>query len=81
VLERFYTNGLLAADPRTGSAAPAGGWQTRLAALWEGGARPGVAYEMCSPLIAGGSLEALDQCARTFLEYMSQFQSVPPAHA
>lgn len=52
-----------------------------LSALWEAGAQPSVAYEMCSPLPTGGSLEALDQCARTFLEYMSQFPSEPQTHA
>jgi sugar phosphate isomerase/epimerase len=41
-----------------------------LEALWKGGSQPSIAYEMCSPLITGGSLESLDQCARTFLEYM-----------
>jgi hypothetical protein len=30
---------------------------------------------MCSPLLAGIGMEALDQYARTFLEYMSQFQA------
>jgi hypothetical protein len=29
-----------------------------------------VAYEMCSPLRDGGSLETLDRCARRFLEFM-----------
>jgi sugar phosphate isomerase/epimerase len=45
-----------------------------LEALWQGGVQTSVAYEMCSPLLTGGSLQALDQCARTFLEYMSQFR-------
>ena len=30
-----------------------------------------VAYEMCSPLRGGGSIESLDACARRFVEYMS----------
>jgi len=46
-----------------------------LSALRGAGANPSVAYEMCSPLLAGGGMEALDQYARAFLEYMSQFQS------
>ncbi|MEJ7605930.1 MAG: TIM barrel protein [Bryobacteraceae bacterium] len=29
-----------------------------------------IAYEMCSPLIGGGTLEVLDRYARKFLEYM-----------
>jgi sugar phosphate isomerase/epimerase len=41
-----------------------------LTALSKAGTRPSVAYEMCSPLSTGGSMESLDQCARTFLEYM-----------
>ena len=45
-----------------------------LQALWMGGARPSIAYEMCSPLLTGGSLESLDRCATTFLEHMRQFQ-------
>ncbi len=34
-----------------------------------------VAYEMCSPLLDGGGMDVLDKYARTFLEYMSQFDS------
>ena len=41
-----------------------------LGALREAGFQGSVAYEMCSPLLTGGSLESLDQCARMFLEYM-----------
>jgi sugar phosphate isomerase/epimerase len=41
-----------------------------LRALCQGGAQPSVAYEMCSPLLTGGSMESLDKCARTFLEYI-----------
>jgi sugar phosphate isomerase/epimerase len=40
------------------------------AALRDGGYRGPVAYEMCSPLRGGGSIENLDRCARKFLEYM-----------
>ena len=43
-----------------------------LAALEEGGFQGSVAYEMCSPLLTGGSLESLDACARKFLEFMKQ---------
>jgi sugar phosphate isomerase/epimerase len=41
-----------------------------LGALDEGGFQGSIAYEMCSPLLTGGSLESLDNCARTFLNYM-----------
>lgn len=41
------------------------------AALREGGYRGPVAYEMCSPLRGGGSIENLDRCARQFLEYLA----------
>jgi sugar phosphate isomerase/epimerase len=45
-----------------------------LTALRMAGARPSIAYEMCSPLLTGGTLESLDRCARTFLEHLRQFQ-------
>lgn len=41
-----------------------------LAGLREGGFHGSVAYEMCSPLLDGGSMETLDCYARSFLEYM-----------
>ncbi|HWQ54916.1 MAG TPA: sugar phosphate isomerase/epimerase [Bryobacteraceae bacterium] len=41
-----------------------------LAGLQEGGFRGSLAYEMCSPLADGGSMETLDRYARGFLEYM-----------
>ena len=41
-----------------------------LRALRQGGYSGYVAYEMCSPLRGGGSVENLDRCARTFLDYM-----------
>jgi sugar phosphate isomerase/epimerase len=41
-----------------------------LSALRAGGFQGGVAYEMCSPLLDGGSMETLDRYARTFLEFM-----------
>lgn len=39
-------------------------------ALRRVGYEGGVAYEMCSPLRGGGSLENLDRCARKFLDWM-----------
>jgi len=48
-----------------------------LSALWDRGSNASVAYEMCSPLLAGGGMEALDQYARAFLEYMSSTESGP----
>jgi sugar phosphate isomerase/epimerase len=41
-------------------------------ALNEAGFRGHVAYEMCSPLRGGGSLENLDRCARKFLDFMAE---------
>jgi sugar phosphate isomerase/epimerase len=41
-----------------------------LNALREGGFRGSVAYEMCSPLAGGGSMENLDSYARRFLEFL-----------
>jgi len=34
-----------------------------------------VAYEMCSPLLHGGSLDTLDQYARKFIEYIEPLQA------
>jgi sugar phosphate isomerase/epimerase len=34
-----------------------------------------VAYEMCSPLLGGGSVENLDRYARRFVEFLSAFRS------
>jgi sugar phosphate isomerase/epimerase len=42
-----------------------------LSALHDAGYRGPVAYEMCSPLIGGGSLENLDKYARAFLRYLA----------
>jgi sugar phosphate isomerase/epimerase len=36
------------------------------------GFRGTVAYEMCSPLIGGGSMENLDRCARRFVEWAKE---------
>jgi len=41
-----------------------------LAALQAGGYSGAVAYEMCSPLLGGGSIANLDRYARKFLEFM-----------
>ncbi|HUT36747.1 MAG TPA: sugar phosphate isomerase/epimerase family protein [Planctomycetota bacterium] len=38
--------------------------------LRDGGYDGWAAYEMCSPLRGGGSIETLDACARRFIEYM-----------
>jgi sugar phosphate isomerase/epimerase len=46
-------------------------YRTFLRALRANGYQGYVAYEMCSPLRGGGSLENLDRCARRFLEYMA----------
>ncbi len=42
------------------------------AGLREGGYRGPVAYEMCSPLRGGGSIENLDRCARMFLQFLEE---------
>lgn len=42
------------------------------AAAIRGGYSGGVAYEMCSPLVGGGSEENLDRYARSFVEWMRQ---------
>jgi sugar phosphate isomerase/epimerase len=39
-------------------------------ALDQAGFAGTVAYEMCSPLAGGGSMQNLDRCARKFLDYM-----------
>lgn len=38
--------------------------------LLEGGFRGPAAYEMCSPIRGGGSLENLDECARAYLAWL-----------
>jgi sugar phosphate isomerase/epimerase len=42
-----------------------------LKGLHDGGYHGPVAYEMCSPLLGGGSLENLDRHARAFLKYLA----------
>jgi sugar phosphate isomerase/epimerase len=49
-------------------------YRTFLATLRENGFDGSVAYEMCSPLRDGGSLETLDGYARRFLEFMKPFR-------
>jgi sugar phosphate isomerase/epimerase len=44
-----------------------------LSALEAGGYSGAVAYEMCSPLLGGGSIENLDRYARKFLEFVRAF--------
>jgi hypothetical protein len=39
------------------------------------GFRGSVAYEMCSPLAGGASIENLDRYALRFLEFLSEFRS------
>jgi len=43
-----------------------------LTTLVEGGFQGAVAYEMCSPLLEGGSLETLDRYARLFVEFIQR---------
>jgi hypothetical protein len=40
--------------------------------LAAGGYGGAVAYEMCSPLLGGGSIENLDRDGQRFLEFMAQ---------
>jgi len=49
-------------------------YRTFINALKEIGYQGYIAYEMCSVLTGGGSIENLDRCARKFLEYVKQFQ-------
>jgi sugar phosphate isomerase/epimerase len=52
-----------------------------LRALEAGGFAGTVAYEMCSPLEGGGSMENLDRCARKFLDYVRQYRAGAPGIA
>ena len=45
-----------------------------LGAMRDGGFHGSVAYEMCSPLLGGGSLENLDRYAQKFLKFMRDFR-------
>jgi sugar phosphate isomerase/epimerase len=52
-----------------------------LSAMREGGFRGSVAYEMCSPLAGGASIENLDRYARRFLEFLQEFRGAGAAAA
>jgi sugar phosphate isomerase/epimerase len=56
-------------------------YHTFLSALRDGGFRGSVAYEMCSPLAGGASLENLDLYARRFLEFLREFRGAGAAAA
>jgi sugar phosphate isomerase/epimerase len=43
-----------------------------LKTLRAAGYQGAVAYEMCSPLLGGGSIENLDRYARRFLEFLQR---------
>ena len=45
-----------------------------LGALRAGGFHGSIAYEMCSPLLGGGSMENLDRYATRFLEFIHDFR-------
>ena len=47
-------------------------YKTFLTALRDNGFDGSVAYEMCSPLLGGGSEENLDRYAKRFLEYLAE---------
>ena len=46
-----------------------------LTGLADSGFTGSLAYEMCSPLLGGGSMETLDRYARRFLAYIEEFKS------
>jgi sugar phosphate isomerase/epimerase len=48
-----------------------------LGALWEGGYRGPAAFEMCAPLLGGGSIENLDGHARSFLRFLESLENQP----
>jgi sugar phosphate isomerase/epimerase len=50
-------------------------YHTFLAALWNRGFTGSIAYEMCSPLRDGNTIEVLDSYARQFLEYMVEISA------
>ena len=49
-------------------------YKTFISTLKEIGYQGYIAYEMCAVLKGGGSIENLDKCAKTFLEYVKQFK-------
>jgi sugar phosphate isomerase/epimerase len=54
-------------------------YKSFLGALDAGGFTGTVAYEMCSPLLGGGSVENLDCYARKFLEFMAACSRPSPS--
>jgi sugar phosphate isomerase/epimerase len=56
-------------------------YRSFLRSLGEGGFSGPVAYEMCSPLRGGGSLDNLDAYARRFLEFMRSLPEPAPRRA
>ena len=50
-------------------------YRTFLSTLRAGGFAGSVAYEMCSPLLGGGSMENLDRYARRFLDFFQQLRA------
>jgi sugar phosphate isomerase/epimerase len=52
-----------------------------LGCMRDAGFSGSVAYEMCSPLAGGASLENLDRYARRFLEFLKEFRSAGSAAA
>jgi sugar phosphate isomerase/epimerase len=52
-----------------------------LSAMRANGFRGSVAYEMCSPVLGGGSIENLDRYARRFVEFLSAFRAGASAAA
>ena len=55
-------------------------YQSFLTALERGGFEGTVAYEMCSPLLGGGSEENLDRYARKFLAFLRSFRQASVAN-
>lgn len=72
-----YNPAMVNFEPRTPfvQAVPMGegfiDYRAFLAELFKHGFTGSVAYEMCSPLLGGGSMENLDRYARGFLEYIA----------
>ena len=56
-------------------------YEAFLTALAQGGYSGPVAYEMCSPLRGGGSVENLDAYARRFVEFMRLLPRLAPSPA
>jgi sugar phosphate isomerase/epimerase len=56
-------------------------YRSFLSAMRDGGFRGSVAYEMCSPLAGGATIENLDRYARRFLEFLREFRGAGAAAA